>query len=475
MRKVKLVIGIIFVALGSSLMNMILETLNQVPPPDMIQDSIKMNLVVGDSEDRVTWWVHITDLHISMFHAPDRTEDLTTLVNQVIEHVRPPVIVVTGDLTDAKDPDYSGSRQYKQEWEHYSRIVNMTTNTTTQWLDIRGNHDNFDVPDIKDDRNMFKTYSGQGRQGHLTSYSHKVNHNGVKLTFIGVDATLKPGPRRPFNFVGALTRMELNQLEQFERGADTDSEGIVWFGHYPTSVIISPSPGLKSVMSQGFVYLCGHLHNLHGLGEQMIAKHGVGLRELELTDWKDNRMFRVMAVDHGLMSWVDVNTLSHPTWPVVLVTWPPRADTLAGDIEPLYLLHSSTHIRLLVFSVSKVLSVTVKIDNGEIVDCTTRDGRLYTAPWNPSHYSQGLHVLHVKIETEFATKEIADHVFSLSDQRLEIPLIGRFVLLFDLISTFQFIFICIVAVSVLPLTFVNLSYTLGPLSLLQPLVSIPII
>ena len=47
-----------------------------------------------------------------------------------------------------------------------------------------------------------------------------------------------------------------------------------------------------------------------------------GLREAELSDWKDNRMFRVMAVDHGLLSYVDVD--HRQGWPVVLVTWPPR-------------------------------------------------------------------------------------------------------------------------------------------------------
>ena len=30
------------------------------------------------------------------------------------------------------------------------------------------------------------------------------------------------------------------------------------------------------------------------------------MREAELTDWKDNRHYRVLALDHGLLSWVDV-------------------------------------------------------------------------------------------------------------------------------------------------------------------------
>ena len=56
-------------------------------------------------------------------------------------------MVVTGDLTDAKTADYSGSEQYIEEWQTYQHIVHsVTNNSDILWLDIRGNHDNFDVP-----------------------------------------------------------------------------------------------------------------------------------------------------------------------------------------------------------------------------------------------------------------------------------------------------------------------------------------
>ena len=39
-----------------------------------------------------------------------------------------------------------------------------------------------------------------------------VKRNGVNLGFLAVDATLEPGPRRPFNFVGALNQHQLSHL-----------------------------------------------------------------------------------------------------------------------------------------------------------------------------------------------------------------------------------------------------------------------
>ena len=52
----------------------------------------------------------------------------------------------------------------------------------------------------------------QGRAGNLGSYLVNVSRNGVNLGFLAVDATLDPGPRRPFNFVGALNQHQLEHL-----------------------------------------------------------------------------------------------------------------------------------------------------------------------------------------------------------------------------------------------------------------------
>ncbi|XP_043316220.1 transmembrane protein 62-like [Cervus canadensis] len=63
----------------------------------------------------------------------------------------------------------------------------------------------------------------------------------------------------------------------------------IWFGHYTTSTVLSPSPGLRSIMSSATAYLCGHLHTLGGLMPVLHTRHFQGTLELELGDWKDNR------------------------------------------------------------------------------------------------------------------------------------------------------------------------------------------
>lgn len=53
--------------------------------------------------------------------------------------------MASGDLTDAKDRDHLGSRQYEQEWKIYHDILESSqVRNKTLWMDIRGNHGNFD-------------------------------------------------------------------------------------------------------------------------------------------------------------------------------------------------------------------------------------------------------------------------------------------------------------------------------------------
>ena len=79
------------------------------------------------------------------------------------------------------------------------------------------------------------------------SYLYEYKHKNDKYTFIGIDACIEPGPRRPFNFFGNLMEEDLKKLSQFS-DLSRDSNGTIWFGHFPTSTIYSSS-AVRSVMT----------------------------------------------------------------------------------------------------------------------------------------------------------------------------------------------------------------------------------
>lgn len=80
------------------------------------------------------------------------------------------------------------------------------------------------------------------------SYIYFLNMpDGDKYAFIGVDATIPVGLRRPFNFFGSLNKNDLELLGNYSRMSSRAS-GTLWFGHYPTSTIYTPS-SLRAVMT----------------------------------------------------------------------------------------------------------------------------------------------------------------------------------------------------------------------------------
>lgn len=86
-------------------------------------------------------YLQISDLHISIYADESRERDLREFVTRTLDAIRPAAVVATGDLTDAKDRDHLGSRQYEEEWKTYHRVLQeANVRNKTVWMDIRGNH-----------------------------------------------------------------------------------------------------------------------------------------------------------------------------------------------------------------------------------------------------------------------------------------------------------------------------------------------
>lgn len=69
-------------------------------------------------------------------------------------------MLASGDLTDAKDRYVISSSQYEEEWKIYSDVLRQTgVLNKTKWVDIRGNHDNFNIPALLSPNDLFMKYS----------------------------------------------------------------------------------------------------------------------------------------------------------------------------------------------------------------------------------------------------------------------------------------------------------------------------
>lgn len=134
---------------------------------------------------------------------------------------------------------------------------------------------------------------------------------------------------------------------------------------------------------------------------------------------KQHASYRIFAVDNDIVSFIDthvplppiedspplVTTPASllqlpalvPERPVVLVTNPKDHRYLLPKHEPIHRILKSTHVRVLVFNSSEIISVTVTIGNDAYpAEHIGGDVPLWVAPWTAAKYNDGaMHTLKV--------------------------------------------------------------------------------
>ncbi|GJQ65555.1 hypothetical protein Trydic_g7655 [Trypoxylus dichotomus] len=407
-----------------------------------------------DTPNHLLWFLQISDIHISIFRDPSRITEFKEFCDQTVGVIQPSLVLASGDLTDAKTSDNIGSKQVLEEWVHYRNTLReCNIEEKTLWLDIRGNHDNFNVINIDSKENFFPNYSIQGKT-HPRSYMYQIKRPDTIYSFIGIDACLEPGPRRPFNFVGLIDKAEIDEINKItDIVRRSGSNYTIWFGHFPTSCIVATEgKGVKSIigeLDQSLVYVCGHLHTLGGVVPNMYTLQKSGFLELELGDWKNNRKYRLMAIDHGLLSFVDV---THRDWPVVLVTNPKHSLFHIPGKENYDVIKNSTHVRLLVFSLSSIDKVEVAIDNEKWRKCHHVQGPLYVTKWNPRLFSTGLHYIHIFVKDADGRQKFVKQPFSMDGTRgMSFGILAKLALMTDASYVFKSMFGTTLVLSILPL------------------------
>ncbi|MCO5614670.1 hypothetical protein L7F22_068954 [Adiantum nelumboides] len=288
---------------------------------------------VDDKPDGIAWIVQLTDLHLSAYR-PDRASSLQTLMGPLLALINPSLVLITGDLTDAKSLDLTSRRQDEKEWIQYRQAVRKVITTSGlpayAFYDLRGNHDKFGVPTVGSRLDYFSKYSVSSLSNRSTVQSITLKSSGWKHLFVGIDTSMSVGLRGPCNLFGHPTDEQLTKLDLELSQWDTcPSEKVtkLVFGHFPMSFTASTELGSRPefILAKHSIaaYVCGHLHK--SFGPNLINHHllligtadklqncGAATEdrtgefwEWELGDWRMRRNLRIITIDQGHTSFVD--------------------------------------------------------------------------------------------------------------------------------------------------------------------------
>lgn len=223
-KMIKYIIAVLFLSISVFLVIVAKQFL--IDTDQLNYKQLRQQWTLKDDPKNLFWFLQISDLHLSKFKDPSRVTDFKKFCTETVEVVKPKVILASGDLTDAKGKIY-GSQQYAEEWKaYYSTLIETGVLNKTSWLDIRGNHDNFNVQFLYSNTDLFRNFSAQGRH-HKRSYLHKVESDGIKYNFMALDASVEPGTKRPYNFVGMVPEFELDRVTKLLE--DNPANFTIWY------------------------------------------------------------------------------------------------------------------------------------------------------------------------------------------------------------------------------------------------------
>ncbi|CAO3665487.1 unnamed protein product [Rhizopus stolonifer] len=326
---------------------------------------------------------------------------------------------------------------------------------------MRGNHDCFDLVGWQAQNNFYKTF---GKSADLLDqgqgvYNWEINKDFGEYNFVVADACPKKGPSRPFNFFGYFTTNTMNRLASTITSKRYNHTFL--FSHYPTTTMFAGKSGdghtFKDLANHFSMYFCGHLHRLMaGLGDVLKSYNtGTDSLELELSDMKDHGTYRIVAIDHDLISFVDVdlpisqippventdevvpltkdNKIIWPSTkiqqaPVVLITNPKESKYGLPSKEPLNLIRKSTHIRFLVFSEYEQSQMKIKIfvDGvrhpfaSEYIGGNTKLP-LWASLWESNDFDDfGTHTIRVEVTAPDGQTGVGDVSFRMDNERVRI-------------------------------------------------------
>ncbi len=417
--------------------------------------------VYCQENDRIFWFVTITDTHIGTSGSQD-TDNLSWVVHEGKNVINPSFIILAGDITDSTDGNLLGypNGPYQSEWDQYRATLDMANTgiNADNFFDIPGNHDAYSDADFS----YYLNNSVQGLATGRTQVSWTRQFSYGTYHFLGINTSANDGSAFslffPYGDYAGLDTTELSYIGS-ELALHSDAELTFIFGHHPMKAtgnsedtwIFYGASELASLMESYGVssYLYGHTHRFSesfftGDVEYETAtpyqiSPGVFYTNIDSLGKSSDNHFNITAVDCNGISMV---TRAIGIWPAVIIT-APMDRNLGRPANPLlqYTVPNGpgNPLRALLFDPdTSVCTAEYRIDGSPTwhpMDRVPTNPNLWEASWDSSGLSEGDHTIEVRatgsegtIRTDSVTVYVeGESTVSYVDQFVsgEIPVSGK--------------------------------------------------
>ncbi|KAJ6231202.1 transmembrane protein [Anaeramoeba flamelloides] len=424
--------GVFFIILMITALSLLIQYPTSYEEDELQLGPIKDGNYPDEADDRLFWFLQITDLHLSHIDVTYRQNFLDWLITQRYS-IDPLLVMATGDLTDAH-VEYRASmlHQSRVEWEQYQRCLLLSgalAKDAHYWIDVAGNHDFVGLRSRDLESNYYYQYSPNAKELDSANrprvYRYTYNTTLGEYDFISIDFSQDPITTPVYSFYGIDSTEILDELEAKLR---TDQvQQTILFSHYPLSYVAQRSRTSKTGKSlkdlikdnRALVYLSGHAHLTKMYSQYYGGQNGI--LEMELEDFKVNQYYRIVSIDNNLFNFVDVK--AGDGFPIILIT-NPKSSKYFVKSEPLQKIGQSTHIRVLIFedrnstnAEDGIKSVKAIINEEEDDDDengferpmsrAASNSTLWVCPWDPSFFTETSKNV-IKIVVELNSGEVVE-------------------------------------------------------------------
>lgn len=324
--------------------------------------------VYSTDSSRIFWFLVITDQHITARDS-EGPERLEWILNDCLGIVEPEMIFNMGDLTDASRGEplvsvYPG--QQDEEWQLYADILAQSGITADRYLDIPGNHDQYNEKSL----DHYLQYSMGGQTFGATQHSVLIEKPWGNYHFVLTDTAGNDGAIFPLDNAG----LDLGELVFIQNALNDNTDARLTFvlGHHP---IVRPDLGFK--LGEGSdeiqamlgdynvrAYFYGHTHEWRELYWPDNELMPITLHEnVDSLGKSDDENMLLVSVDNDTMH---LRKVKSGEFPWVVVTTP--ADIGQGGDNPWAVDvpagMEQAPVRALAFTSDPFLTCEYRLDNG---------------------------------------------------------------------------------------------------------------